>query len=172
MKKVVKEVMDCIVAVGEMIVAVFHDHQDVNLDQKVRRGRGLLLRIWRPDFVDKPTMHIGLHYQQQAKDIGNLKNARVGPKETAHGKAKMAARASNNFALEKDFLIFDNQASTMRALLKNEIEGIQPGSELLEIVKDPKLVPLFRDWLFEVSFFFFFCIRFSFFWIFFSSCFS
>jgi hypothetical protein len=138
----VQEVMDCILAVGEMVAAVFGDYLVPDLEEKVLKGRRAVLRVWRPYFVDKPTIHIGVHYLGQAKDTGNLKNARVAPKENVHLKSKNVTKNSNKKNLEKDFLLHENQVSTLKTLLLRD-------QAFEKVVKDPSLAPIFRGWIFD-----------------------
>jgi len=141
--------MESFLAIGEATNMVFDSEFSIEAGPKIAKGRDVLFRIWRPYFVDRPNMHNGLHYEAQGDTSGNIRNGRVGAKETAHKRARGVSIKSNNHLPERDFIFFENHYSTLLSLLDGESDVITPGASLVGLRSDPRLIPIFRGWIDE-----------------------
>jgi len=95
------EIMESFLAIGEATNMVFDSEFSIEAGPKIAKGRDVLFRILRPYFVDRPNMHNGLHYEAQGDTSGNIRNGRVGAKETAHKRARGVSIKSNNHLPER-----------------------------------------------------------------------
>ena len=140
--------------------------QQEGIWSRILQGRKALLKAFYFNFAERPNIHLGVHFSREVHLHGTAHQTEVSVKEMVHKRPKATAAHGNHKQIAKTMLLNENADQALKFLLHGGVDGLIPGKDLLKLVEDVGLKPVFQGWL-KGSFFPLFSFLFFFFFFFF-----